>query len=41
MPYAYTDDIAIADLAFRAWGQTLEETSWPPPRPLCTPWWKT
>jgi SHS2 domain-containing protein len=26
MPYAYTDDIAIADLAFRAWGQTMEET---------------
>jgi SHS2 domain-containing protein len=26
MPYAYADDIAIADLAFRAWGQTLEET---------------
>ena len=26
MPYAYTDDIAIADLAFRAWGQTVEET---------------
>ena len=26
MPYAYTDDIAIADLAFRAWGQTMEDT---------------
>jgi SHS2 domain-containing protein len=26
MPYAYADDMAIADLAFRAWGQTLEET---------------
>jgi SHS2 domain-containing protein len=26
MPYAYTDDIAIADLAFRAWGQTVEDT---------------
>jgi SHS2 domain-containing protein len=26
MPYAYTDDIAIADLAFRAWGPTLEAT---------------
>ena len=26
MPYVYTDDIAIADLAFRAWGQTLEDT---------------
>ena len=26
MPYAYADDIAIADLAFRAWGQTVEET---------------
>jgi SHS2 domain-containing protein len=25
MPYAYTDDIAIADLAFRAWGQTVED----------------
>jgi SHS2 domain-containing protein len=24
MPYAYTDDMAIADLAFRAWGPTLE-----------------
>lgn len=26
MPYAYADDIAMADLAVRAWGQTLEET---------------
>jgi SHS2 domain-containing protein len=26
MPYAYLDDIAMADLALRAWGQTLEET---------------
>jgi SHS2 domain-containing protein len=26
MPYSYADDIAIADLAFRAWGQTVEET---------------
>lgn len=26
MPYAYADDIAIADLAFRAWGQTVEDT---------------
>ena len=26
MPYAYADDLAIADLAFRAWGTTLEET---------------
>ena len=26
MRYAYADDIAIADLAFRAWGQTVEET---------------
>jgi SHS2 domain-containing protein len=26
MPYAYADDIAIADLAFRAWGPTVEET---------------
>jgi SHS2 domain-containing protein len=26
VPYAYADDIAIADLAFRAWGLTVEET---------------
>jgi SHS2 domain-containing protein len=26
MPYAYADDIALADLAFRAWGQTVEDT---------------
>ena len=26
MPYADADDIAIADLAFRAWGQTVEKT---------------
>jgi SHS2 domain-containing protein len=26
MPYAYADDIAIADLAFRAWGETVENT---------------
>ena len=26
MRYAYADDMAIADLAFRAWGQTVEET---------------
>ena len=25
MPYAYADDIAMADLAFRAWGQTVEK----------------
>ena len=25
MPYAYADDITMADLAFRAWGQTVEE----------------
>ena len=25
MPYAYVDDIAMADLALRAWGQTVEE----------------
>ena len=25
MPYAYADDIAISDVAFRAWGATLEE----------------
>ena len=26
MPYAYAEDIAISDIAFHAWGQTLEET---------------
>ena len=26
MPYAYADDMAMADLALRAWGQTVEET---------------
>ncbi len=26
MPYAYADDIAVADLAFHAWGPSLEET---------------
>jgi SHS2 domain-containing protein len=26
MPYAYADDIALADLAFRAWGPTVEDT---------------
>jgi SHS2 domain-containing protein len=26
MPYTYLDDIAVADLALRAWGTTLEET---------------
>ena len=26
MPYEFLDDIAIADLAFTAWGPTLEET---------------
>jgi SHS2 domain-containing protein len=25
MPYEYLDDIATSDVAFRAWGQTLEE----------------
>ncbi len=25
MPYRYLDDIATADVAFEAWGQTLEE----------------
>ncbi|MCM2357557.1 MAG: archease [Geobacteraceae bacterium] len=25
MPYRYLDDIAIADVAFEAWGKTLEE----------------
>jgi SHS2 domain-containing protein len=26
MPYAYADDIAVSDVAFRAWGETLEAT---------------
>lgn len=26
MPYAYVDELTMADLAFRAWGATLEET---------------
>jgi SHS2 domain-containing protein len=26
MPYAYVDDIAVSDIAFRAWGSTLEDT---------------
>ena len=26
MPYTFLDDVAIADLAFEAWGTTLEET---------------
>ncbi len=26
MPYQYLDDIATADIAFRAWGRTIEET---------------
>ena len=26
MPYEFLDDIAIADIAFTAWGPTLEET---------------
>jgi SHS2 domain-containing protein len=25
MPYDYVDDVAISDVAFRAWGATLEE----------------
>lgn len=25
MPYAYADDIAVADVAFHAWGRTLAE----------------
>jgi SHS2 domain-containing protein len=25
MPFAYKDDVALADVAFEAWGQTLEE----------------
>jgi SHS2 domain-containing protein len=26
MPYEFLDDVATADIAFRAWGATLEET---------------
>ena len=26
MPYEFLDDVATADVAFRAWGETLEET---------------
>lgn len=26
MPYAYDDDIAVSDVAFHAWGETLEAT---------------
>lgn len=26
MPYAFVDELTVADIAFRAWGQTLEET---------------
>jgi protein archease len=26
MPYAYIDDIAVSDIAFHAWGATLEDT---------------
>jgi SHS2 domain-containing protein len=26
MPYAFLEDMATADIAFRAWGQNLEET---------------
>jgi SHS2 domain-containing protein len=26
MPYEFLEDVAIADIAFTAWGQTLEET---------------
>jgi SHS2 domain-containing protein len=26
MPYQYLEEVAIADVAFRAWGTTLEET---------------
>ena len=26
MPYAYADDIAVSDVAFRAWGTTLDDT---------------
>jgi len=26
MPYEFLEDIAIADIAFRAWGKSLEET---------------
>jgi SHS2 domain-containing protein len=26
MPYAFVDELTVADIAFRAWGQSLEET---------------
>jgi SHS2 domain-containing protein len=26
MPYEYMDELTVADMAFRAWGQSLEET---------------
>lgn len=26
MPYEYLEDVALSDAAFRAWGETLEET---------------
>ena len=26
MPYEFLEDVATADIAFRAWGETLEET---------------
>ncbi|RPJ05121.1 MAG: archease, partial [Deltaproteobacteria bacterium] len=26
MPFEFLEDIAIADIAFRAWGKDLEET---------------
>jgi SHS2 domain-containing protein len=26
MPYAYVDDIAVSDVAFHAWGPTLDDT---------------
>ena len=26
MPYEFVDELTVADIAFRAWGQTLEET---------------
>ena len=33
MPYEFLEDMATADIAFRAWGQDLEETSWLRPMP--------
>ena len=33
MPFEFHDEIATADVAFEAWGQTLEEMFIPPPKP--------